>query len=31
MNDTFARNLDRKITINDLTFFKEVGYDDFNQ
>ncbi len=24
MNDNLGRNLDRKMTINDLTFFREV-------
>jgi hypothetical protein len=31
MNDTLAWSLDQKITINDLTFFREVGYHDINQ
>jgi hypothetical protein len=31
MNDNLARNLDQKITINDLTFLREVGYNDINQ
>ena len=31
MHDTLGRGLDQKITINDLTFFREVGYHDINQ